>query len=438
MALDLRISFQCEPSRNDLESENMEFKPTQGTAVQREEGISECSSTQLNSFQNSNNSFAKQELQRLHEFFHSWLQPEKHSKDEIISQLVLEQFIISGHCSDRSTLKEKWESNGRNLEKLMEELTDDCMKPPVFVHVHMQGQEALFSENMPLKEVIVHLTKQLSAGTPTGENIKTPFQTPQYTAQETGQGDEDKEDSHIFLKIHQVNYSVNSQGNQVSSLHILQQGNCLGPEEEGVSYENPHNTSRAGLGTSRSQEGSLQRPSYHDVPKEVKSRFLLEPDQISPEPIPTHQSIKRNSSCEGERERFNRAPKFYKCGECTKIFRYPSHLLAHQRRHRNERPFVCAECHKRFFQASDLHVHQMIHRREKPFTCSMCGKSFSHKTNLQAHERIHTGEKPYMCSFCQRSYRQSSTYHRHLRIHQKVTLKCFPSIPEDSSATALM
>lgn len=56
------------------------------------------------------------------------------------------------------------------------------------VHVHMQGQEALFSDNMPLKDVIVHLTKQVSAKTPREANMGTPFQTSQDTSSETGQG----------------------------------------------------------------------------------------------------------------------------------------------------------------------------------------------------------------------------------------------------------
>lgn len=57
------------------------------------------------------------------------------------------------------------------------------------VHVHMQGQEALFSENMPLREVIIHFTKQLSAGTSIAANMKTPSWTPQDTSLETGQGE---------------------------------------------------------------------------------------------------------------------------------------------------------------------------------------------------------------------------------------------------------
>ena len=226
MASDLRISFEGEPSRRGPGSEN---SPTQGSAIQEEEGIPEFPSTQLNLLRDSNNLSARQELQRLYHLFHSWLQPEKHSKDEIISRLVLEQFIINGNCSDRSTLQEKWNASGRNLERLMEDLTDDGMKMPGLVsrgsehrgrgmgvleirswsclgvekeellqtvtrchsqvHVNMQGQEALFCENMPLRQVIIHFTKQLSTGTPTRENAGTPSWTPQDTSLETGQSE---------------------------------------------------------------------------------------------------------------------------------------------------------------------------------------------------------------------------------------------------------
>uniref|UniRef100_A0A8C9KDR1 ZSCAN4 n=1 Tax=Panthera tigris altaica TaxID=74533 RepID=A0A8C9KDR1_PANTA len=401
MALDLRISCQGEPSRNVPGSENLEHKPSQGPAIQGEE-IYEFPSTQLSLFQNSNNSCAREELQNLYNLFHSWLQPEKHSKDEIISRLVLEQFMINGHCSDRSVLKEKWNTSGRNMEKFMENLTDDGMKPPGLVHVHMQGQEALFSENMPLREVIVHFTKQL---------------------------DEDKENGG---NIDQVNDGITSQGNEIPSLLIIQEEGCPRPEDDSVSLKNPVSSGRTGLAISGSQEGCPKGPPYQDILMEVGPGFLSQPVKVTPEPVPTHQN-EGISTCEGLQERSHEAPKPYRCEKCPKIFRYFSQLKAHQRRHNNERTFICAECNKGFFQASDLRVHQMTHAREKPFTCSTCEKSFSHKTNLQAHERIHTGEKPYACSLCRRSYRQSSTYHRHLRTHQKMAFKSAPSTPEASS-----
>ena len=133
MDLDLRTSFLCEPCGDDCRSENVDFTPSQRPALQKAEGNPGFQNTQLSSFQNSNNLCARQELQRIYKSFHSWLQPEKHSKDEIIFQVVLEQFMINRHCSERSMLKEKWEASGRNLETFMEDLNNDCMKAPGLV-----------------------------------------------------------------------------------------------------------------------------------------------------------------------------------------------------------------------------------------------------------------------------------------------------------------
>ncbi|XP_047565762.1 zinc finger and SCAN domain-containing protein 4-like [Lutra lutra] len=419
-------SFLCEPSMDDPGSKSKHFTPGQGPAFQKAEDISEFQDARHNLFQNGNGSHAKQELQRLYKSFYSWLQPEKHSKDEIIFQVVLEQFLINRHWSDRSTLKKKWESSGRNLEKFMEDLSDSSVKPPNLVRVHMQGQEALFTENMALKEVIVHLTKQLLIGSPAGTSMRTPSWTPQDTSLERGQGEKAKENGD---NIYHINDSITSQSREIPSLLIIQ-------EEDSVSLKNPLSSRRAALGTSGSQEGALEGPSYQDVLTEGGPGFLSQPVQVTPEPVPTHQRTEGKSPCGGQQGGHHETQKSYRCEKCPRFFRYLSQLQAHQRRHKNERTFICAECDKGFFQASDLHVHQKIHAGEKPFTCSTCEKSFSHKTNLLAHERIHTGEKPYECSLCHRSYRQSSTYHRHLKTHQKRASRGLPSTPGASTGAA--
>uniref|UniRef100_A0A8C7BCJ6 Zinc finger and SCAN domain-containing protein 4 n=1 Tax=Neovison vison TaxID=452646 RepID=A0A8C7BCJ6_NEOVI len=420
----LENSFLCEPSMDDPGSKH--FTPRQGPAFQKAEDISEFQDAQHNLFQNGNGSHAKQELQRLYKSFYSWLQPEKHSKDEIIFQVVLEQFMINRHWSDRSTLKRKWESSGRNLEKFMEDLTDSSVKLPNLVRVHMQGQEALFTENMALKEVIVHLTKQLLIGSPAGTSMRTPSWTPQDTSLETGQGEKAKENGD---NIYPINDSITSQSSEIPSLLIIR-------EEDSVSLKSPLSSRRAALGTSGSQEGALEGPFYQDVLTEGGPGFLSQPVKVTPEAVPTHQRTEGKSPRGGQQGGCRETQKSYRCEKCPRFFRYLSQLQSHQRRHKNERTFTCAECDKGFFQASDLHVHQKIHAGEKPFTCSMCEKSFSHKTNLLAHERIHTGEKPYECSLCHRSYRQSSTYHRHLKTHQKRASRGLPSTPGASSGAA--
>lgn len=240
------------------------------------------------------------------------------------------------------------------------------------------------------------------------------------------------------MKTCQVNDRITSPSNQIPFLLIIQEENSPRPEERGVCLENPLSSRRSGPDPSRSQEGSLKGPSYQDVLVEVEPEFLFKPDQVTLEPVSTHQSTEGNSARGEHQERFHGAPKVYKCEMCPKIFRYSSRLKVHQKRHNNERTYICAECGKGFFQASDLHVHQRIHAGEKPFMCSMCEMAFNHKTNLRAHERIHTGEKPYVCSLCQRRFRQSSTYHRHLRFHQKIALKSVPSTLKSPLAVAPM
>ncbi|XP_037006542.2 zinc finger and SCAN domain-containing protein 4-like [Artibeus jamaicensis] len=433
MDLDLSTSFFCESYEDDCKSENVDFIPSQRPALQQADGDPGFQNTQLSPFQNSTNLRARQELQQISESFHSWLQPEKHSKDEIIFQVVLEQFMINRHCSDRSMLKEKWEASGRNLETFMESLNDDCMRTPGLVHVHMQGQEALFSENMPLREVIVHLTKQLAAGTPTVANMGTPFWTAYSGYLQTGQGDEDKENGGNILKPTEVNDNITGEGLQIPPLLIIQGENYPGPGEGDDSLENPHSSRRVSLSPSRSDEGSPKGPRNQDVLMEVGPAFLSRLHQVTPEPDPTHQSNAGSSTCGVLQGRSRKAQRSHQCDKCPKIFRYFSRLKVHQRRHNNERTFICAVCNKGFVQASDLHVHQKIHTEEKPFRCSTCAWSFTHRTNLLAHERIHTGEKPYVCSVCQRCFRQSSTYHRHLRMHQRTIFRCVSSTFEASS-----
>lgn len=133
MASQLRETLKPESPPNDLEIDNLELTPSFDSVVQSREDNSNSPCPQLQFPPNDNGSLAKQELQRLWEMFTSWLQPEKQSKEQMISQLVLEQFLITGHYKDKFALKEHWESSGRNMERFMEGLTDECLKPPVMV-----------------------------------------------------------------------------------------------------------------------------------------------------------------------------------------------------------------------------------------------------------------------------------------------------------------
>ncbi|XP_061476036.1 zinc finger protein 397-like [Rhineura floridana] len=109
----------------------------------------------------------------------------------------------------------------------------------------------------------------------------------------------------------------------------------------------------------------------------------------------------------------------YKCTDCGKSFRERPVLIRHQRIHTGEKPYKCRDCGKSFSQSSGLLVHERTHTREKPYTCTDCGKSFGGNSNLRVHMRIHTGEKPYRCSDCGKIFSDRSLLVRHQITHQE-------------------
>ncbi|XP_061478118.1 zinc finger and SCAN domain-containing protein 31-like isoform X2 [Rhineura floridana] len=88
-----------------------------------------------------------------------------------------------------------------------------------------------------------------------------------------------------------------------------------------------------------------------------------------------------------------------------------------ERLHVAETPYSCAECGKSFIHQRSLHTHQRLHTGEKLYECPDCAKKFLSKSKLARHQRLHTGERPYKCSQCWRSFSQSYNRTEHERTH---------------------
>ena len=148
---------------------------------------------------------------------------------------------------------------------------------------------------------------------------------------------------------------------------------------------------------------------------------------------------------EAKKRAAGKAPALYKCGECPKAFRWPSHLLKHAVTHTGEKPFKCRdcprafrrpshlrkhavthtgikpfkcrECPRAFRRPSDLEKHAVTHAREKPFKCEQCPKAFRRPSDLEKHSLTHTGEKPFECGECPRAFRRPSDLEKHVVTH---------------------
>nr|XP_020669674.1 zinc finger and SCAN domain-containing protein 31-like [Pogona vitticeps] len=109
--------------------------------------------------------------------------------------------------------------------------------------------------------------------------------------------------------------------------------------------------------------------------------------------------------------------ELHRCLECGRDFCSSAKLREHERIHTGEKPYQCSMCHKRFTFTTNLIAHERIHTGEKPYKCLKCGKHFRQKGTLKTHENTHLVEKPYRCSKCEKSFRQKGALTQHEKIH---------------------
>ncbi|XP_037374969.1 zinc finger and SCAN domain-containing protein 26 [Talpa occidentalis] len=381
----------------------------------------------------------REALSRLWELCRRWLQPETHSKEQILELLVLEQFltILPGELQARV-----WEQHPASAEEVVVVLEGLQLELGA---LEPQDPDQAKKQKMPVGETVPLKAKQkqqvpqecevpksekekgekkrtengkLSVETDSCRGVESPRKIDQpldaCCTDSFTEGQQTKPQEKTGLQC-----PGRGEGCTQHSDLSKHEGACPG-EKLCDSNVLPH----ASL-TGRQKIGSRDKGHQcHECGKAFqRSSHLVRHQKIhlGDKPYQCKECGKVFSQNAGllEHLRIHTGEKPYLCIHCGKNFRRSSHLNRHQRIHSQEEPCECKECGKTFSQALLLTHHQRIHSHSKSHQCNECGKAFSLTSDLIRHHRIHTGEKPFKCSICQKAFRLNSHLAQHVRIHNE-------------------
>uniref|UniRef100_A0A8C5XIE9 Neurotrophin receptor-interacting factor 1 n=1 Tax=Microcebus murinus TaxID=30608 RepID=A0A8C5XIE9_MICMU len=408
-----------------------------------------------------------QAMSQIQELCQQWLQPETHTKEQIIEQLVLEHFLSTLPEEVQMWVRSKQPKNSKEAGTLVANLIQACGKKGCPV------QDSALAEKRNIKEHQKNNTKMLdslpSAGSQelvTFNDVVVDFSPEELSYLSAAQ-------RKLYREVMLENYqNLVSVGHQFSKPDIISHLE----EEESHAMEEDNNTAihqewekrsktkeltpeqnlpieKSSLGSGMKdlvvgnfQHVSVGEPSHDNLLESHQSSkgkllshaVMSDPKTLTQERSYGRDELKRSSNLtEQPKGLLGKDPQKCtisvtrtslqsvsqensqnRCEVCKRTFSSKMGLRRHEPIHTGKKPFECKQCGEAFYLMPHLTRHQKTHSGEKRSGRKQSGKSVIQHANLCGHGRVHSQEDYHECVQCGKAFIQDVHLLQHLKAHE--------------------